>query len=269
MLADLRLNPHYVMWYKNLATMVVTLLIPLILLGFWNFKTFSVMQRRSRLKNRPLNNIEDTHDRSTVSIEGNPFIPPLNNRSAIQAKADEARKAKVLFAIVFLFLVCNIPRIILNLEESFNVFSKNYYLILYRDNKGKKPCYSTPYWTLILNCFSQLLVTINASICSVVYCIMCSLFRSEMVDTMKAMKSMVTFQATRLYRYGKMSFQRSIFYPETQNEGDIGGNNGAERNEHNVSIHIHAEDSHCHIVDPFPSTGSSISAPSSTTPEQG
>ena len=155
-LADLRLNPNYVLWYKNVATTVFTLMLPLLLLCFWNFKTFSVMKRRSRLRNRPLSNAggseRRTDEQSADDI--NPFIPNVLNRKSYQAKAEEARKARVLFVIVVLFFICNIPRIVINLEESYGVIVAAY---------NKEECYSIPFWALILNCFSQLLITINAS----------------------------------------------------------------------------------------------------------
>ena len=52
-LQPIRLNWHYVLWYRNVTVMIVSLLIPLILLAYWNFNTFSVILRRQRLQNRP------------------------------------------------------------------------------------------------------------------------------------------------------------------------------------------------------------------------
>ena len=50
---NLRLNPHYVIWYKNVATVVVSLIIPFVLLVYWNLNTFAVLWMRRRLRNRP------------------------------------------------------------------------------------------------------------------------------------------------------------------------------------------------------------------------
>ena len=57
----LRLNPHYVIWYKNVTTFLVSLLIPLCLLAYWNYNTSDVLNRRRRLRNRPFpdKNIEE------------------------------------------------------------------------------------------------------------------------------------------------------------------------------------------------------------------
>ena len=45
-LEDLRLNPHYVIWYKNVFTVLVTLLIPFGLLAYWNCNTYIILHRR-------------------------------------------------------------------------------------------------------------------------------------------------------------------------------------------------------------------------------
>ena len=53
---SIRLNPHYVIWYKSVATVLVSLLIPLCLLAFWNWNIYVVLMRRQRLRNRPFPN---------------------------------------------------------------------------------------------------------------------------------------------------------------------------------------------------------------------
>ena len=50
---NLRFNPHYVIWYKNVAIVVVSLILPFALLAYWNFNTFRVLWMRRRMRNRP------------------------------------------------------------------------------------------------------------------------------------------------------------------------------------------------------------------------
>ena len=52
-LNPIRLNWHYVIWYKNFTVIFVSLIVPFALLAYWNFNTLAVMSRRRRLKNRP------------------------------------------------------------------------------------------------------------------------------------------------------------------------------------------------------------------------
>ncbi len=45
---SLRLDPSYILWYKNAATFGLTLLLPLVLLAYWNTQTYRIMNRWAR-----------------------------------------------------------------------------------------------------------------------------------------------------------------------------------------------------------------------------
>ena len=88
-------------------------------------------------------------------------------------------------------MVCNIPRTVLNLQEFVIVapsYWRNYNNLIFNsstptknDNVTALPlCYSPPFWAHILGSVSQFLLTLNASICCLVYCVMCQIFRNEM-----------------------------------------------------------------------------------------
>ena len=49
----IRLNWHYVIWYRTFIVATVSLIVPFSLLAYWNFNTLAVMIRRRRLRNRP------------------------------------------------------------------------------------------------------------------------------------------------------------------------------------------------------------------------
>ena len=98
-------------------------------------------------------------------------VPTPFQSKASKAKAEEASKAKVLFAIVALFFACNIPRTILNLEELFAQL-QNYM-------NGSNCKYNPPYWTIIFNIFCQTILNANGAFVSVIYCVMCRTFRAE------------------------------------------------------------------------------------------
>ena len=105
-------------------------------------------------------------------------------------KRDERRNAKVLFGIVLFFAICNVPRAVLDLEE-FVVIAPSYwdkYKPIFNNKfKDSSPilplCYSPPFWAHILQSVSKLLLTLNASAGSFVYCAMCQNFRSELSKT--------------------------------------------------------------------------------------
>ena len=114
-------------------------------------------------------------------------------------KLEEARKARILFAIVILFIVCNLPRVVLNLEEfhfmivsywdKYNFF--NIENIAHNNDKTATICYSPPFWSRIVKHISHLLLTTNASVCSIVYCVMCSRFRSELLKRFHRVRAMI------------------------------------------------------------------------------
>ena len=108
----------------------------------------------------------------------------------LTAKREESRKAQVLFVIVIIFVVCNVPRIILNMEELSAIAPSywNSYNPISKENSSEQAfktfdaikCYSAPFWAHILRSISKLLLTLNASVGCFVYCMICSRFRNEM-----------------------------------------------------------------------------------------
>ena len=104
-------------------------------------------------------------------------------------KREEARNARILFIIVIIFVICNIPRIVLNLEEltiiapsywrKYNLFNPDATEMKNEEEK-QKLCYSPPFWAHILGSISKFLLTCNASVCCFVYCVICPTFRTEL-----------------------------------------------------------------------------------------
>ena len=106
------------------------------------------------------------------------------------AKRDEGRSAKILFAIVIFFVICNVPRAMLDLEE-FAVIAPSYWAkykpVFNRQLKDDAPilplCYSPPFWAHILQSVSKFLLTLNASAGCFIYCVLCKGFRKELSHT--------------------------------------------------------------------------------------
>ena len=48
-ISDFRLNPHYVVWYRNLVSFSSTILVPFILLAYWNLSTAIIIKRRNQV----------------------------------------------------------------------------------------------------------------------------------------------------------------------------------------------------------------------------
>ena len=114
----MRLNPHYVIWYRNIVVLVVSLIIPLTLLAHWNFSTFSVILRRRRLKNRPsialaINSLHQTGNGENIEIPTGSY--PANAIVAVQVLNSglhqimgSRRDSKVDQSKIVLFLTMNV-----------------------------------------------------------------------------------------------------------------------------------------------------------------
>ena len=236
----IRLNWHYVIWYKNFTVILISLVIPFVLLAYWNLNTLAVMIRRRRLRNRPAysprtdlesplrlnvvmaaallnaDNIQPNSTSSSTSRLGTFYFMPIfeyilyiigfskfhiiSQSYLILAKREEGRRAKILFAIVIFFVICNAPRAILDLEE-FVVIAPSYwekYKSMFDNSRipsetSMKPlCYSPPFWARILHSISKLLLTLNASAGCLVYCAMCKIFRTELKNACHKVMSLAT-----------------------------------------------------------------------------
>ena len=71
-LKPLRLNWHYVVWYKNVIALFASLFVPLCLMAYWNIRTFQILLRRRYFQTptpTPVNNsaIHPTEDNAPVA----------------------------------------------------------------------------------------------------------------------------------------------------------------------------------------------------------
>ena len=107
------------------------------------------------------------------------------NINYVPAKVEQERAARTLFAIVWIFGLCSLPRIVLNLEEciSMIISYSNIFTSLHTFETASQSvrCYSPPEWSYAFNCISEFLLVANASVGSIIYCIMSLHFRMEFV----------------------------------------------------------------------------------------
>ena len=85
---------------------------------------------------------------------------------------------RILFAIVFIFFVCNTPRAVLNILELDHVASI-YLGSSDTDWRNELQCYDPPFWALILKFVSSFSLTLNASLGFFIYCLTSKQFRLE------------------------------------------------------------------------------------------
>ena len=154
----LRTNDKYILWYLNIANLIITTIIPLISLIYLNTKVYERFKKFIK--------------RQEVSL--------TNATSQTQEKIkkrekDMTQQILILFSIVILFGVFHILRIVLNIEE-----------FLYFDERKaakEKGCEWLQYWTIIASPISHFLLQINSSVNFVIYCYFNKSFRSETSST--------------------------------------------------------------------------------------
>lgn len=95
-----------------------------------------------------------------------------STNSHAQQAMEENRSALLLFAIVILFFVCQLPRNFLNIHEALTFSQKK--------EDYLKGCDGMPLWILIIGLLSHLLLTCNSAFNFLLYCAMSKLFRVEL-----------------------------------------------------------------------------------------
>ena len=153
--SDLRWSETYVLVYMNIGNILITGIIPLFMLAYFNFyiyrgmKTF--LKRRWSIRRRNVEHEQDAQHNDEIRNQLNQTI--------------------ILFAIVLIFIVTNILRISLNISD----------LILHDTTKrlyANNCTYGLPYWHMIAIPISQILMDLNSSVNFFVYCAFNQSFRS-------------------------------------------------------------------------------------------
>ena len=103
-----------------------------------------------------------------------------NSASTENRRQKEDNLAVIFMAIVIGFLVCHFPRIFLSLHEMLVI--KN---TMACTNLGHYPF---PLWAMLFAQFSHLLLVLNSSLNSVIYCMVSSKYRAQAVKYLRAVK---------------------------------------------------------------------------------
>ena len=143
---------YYLLLYRNIANLLVTGVIPFITLAYLNFRIYNSMktfiERRRTLRGENKESKKQTNE----------------------AKNQRTQTA-ILFSIVVIFVICHIPRIVLNIEE----------LILESTtvkDLSSQCRYGHSYWYYICTPISETLLKLNSSVNFFVYCVFNQSFRN-------------------------------------------------------------------------------------------
>ena len=162
-LTDLRSNNHYILWYQNVSNLLITAVIPLVSLIYLNLNIY--LKFKDYLRRQPL--------AARATANSNVALNHAQEKARKREK-DMIQQTMILFAIVILFFVFHILRIILNIEE----FSSHDNNIMASEND----CDWLQYWTIIAAPVSHLLLQINSSINFFIYCFFNKAFRDELIS---------------------------------------------------------------------------------------
>merc|ERR1719270_1335095 len=154
-LSPLRTNPVYLKYYTFLTRLLVTGIIPISGLLFFNLNIYlGLKAARKRILNRP--------PASQAVFKGQKEKKKVSNETSFSL---------ILLFIVAIFLCCQFPRLILNIAEFANM-----------ENHIDK-CGTTVEmlpWFQCLTGFSHLLLIINASVNFLIYCSLNNSFKNEL-----------------------------------------------------------------------------------------
>jgi len=156
-LSQLRSNPLYTKYYTFLTRLVVTGIIPITALLFFNFNIYlGLKASRARTTIRPGNLNQD--------------------RRRAAKTTTETSLSLILLFIVAVFLCCHFPRLILNMAEFVNVGTSI-------DSCGGT-VESSP-WFQCLTGFSHLLLMLNGSVNFLIYCSLNNSFKAALRSSVK------------------------------------------------------------------------------------
>ena len=191
--AKIMFDRNYVLWYKNVANLIITGFVPFFLLAFFNYKIYmttkSALQTRGELfltvECTSVASNATTHKTTITSkangsthcvlSRGNSILTGIGEEDlrmkgqnhCKEQKSEEHSQATVLLGIVITFLICHVLRIVLNVEEivTFEELSR----IREEAEKLNEVCSGVQLWTMLTNDLSHLLLQLNSSITFFIY----------------------------------------------------------------------------------------------------
>ena len=170
---ELRTNQDYIIYYIGLARFIVTGIIPFSMILFFNLRTYRTIQ--SRKKHELTKQGDDQPSKTKLHANNTTAEKSLILRTHLESeetrKASENKLSMIFFAISLLFLVCHSPRFILGF---YKVISRRDWVAC--QNAGYV---GHPIWALILSWTSHILLALNSSLNSAIYCVFSSKYREQ------------------------------------------------------------------------------------------
>ena len=135
------------MFYKNVATLLVVGIIPLILLAYWNYNIYRYIKPTPH------------------------FLSQLSGQRINHHQEQEL--ARVLIGIVVTFICCHAVRIFVNFYDA--LYWHDYFIC------SQDQYFKLPLWRMIANPINDLMLVINSSSNIIIYCCLSSNFRKDLL----------------------------------------------------------------------------------------
>ena len=171
----IRTNKHFILIYNNIINLIVTGIIPIVLLVFFYCKIYVAIsdgtKSRAELVNRKM---------STTST--NCILETQESKA--EEKKNERIQSIILIGIVISFLICHVPRIVLNIDEMLSESDRN----RVKENAERlgisfmRKCTGVRFWIMIFKHWHFFLLCVNPIINFFIY----SYFSKKFQEVLKS-----------------------------------------------------------------------------------
>ncbi|QQP42184.1 Uncharacterized protein FKW44_016769, partial [Caligus rogercresseyi] len=185
----LRTNTAYVLYF-NWSRLIVLGIIPFSLLVFFNVRIYKAIQARRKRHHKPDSNTMIMARPATATSAAAKQQRPKATRTRSKK---EDNLAVIFMAFILVFLICHLPRLLLNIHE----------LLTIADTMEckKRGIYRFSLLSMVSISVSHFLLVVNSSTNIIIYCALSSKFRVEcnIVYTAIVDGSLVSIEETIIY----------------------------------------------------------------------
>jgi len=172
---ELRMNDLYIITYITVISPVLNSYIPFIIMLLINFKIYSEVKRYKALQRIVQSNLTS----GKLQVLSREFLATFNIilfEILARKRLSEKKMTMMLFSIIFMFILCNIPKNIVNIYDG---------IIAFQEFSRKEKSTKFPHWISFLINFSHILLILNSSVNIFIYLLKDSKFRKECVSSLK------------------------------------------------------------------------------------
>ena len=176
-ITSLRVNPDYIYYYVHWTRLLFTGVIPFVFLSIINLLIYVNIKKERPFYSRPSKQSLLSNERKLSNLSlpelrkcSLKHIPGIYFKPKPNRTTNANNSSGTLIAIILMYMICNIPRLVLNLTE-YLLYSSLY-------GKDMNGCSLTPIWFAIICRVSHLLLAVNSSLNFLLYISLGSTFKN-------------------------------------------------------------------------------------------